>query len=959
MRLCLFLLFMTLVGNIASTHWAFPKSPVVILKADDVVYSDACRRFTDYIEQKKIKAALGVVAKSLNDDSLCTWLRSLATKSNFEIWNHGLIHDCSEHQTSEFEGNPYLAQLHYLRKSQQLFKGKTGITCMTWGAPCNFIDENTARALSEVEDIKIWLFGGKESGKLVLERRGNIEFPTLKPDVASFVEKYNQDKLDQCDYLVFQLHPHSWDAANFAEFQKVIDYLLQKQVVFMTPAEYYRSVTEIIRVDHTDGSDHLLRAAITRANAQKGKHTIIMVSPGTYTLTGTSNDDANVGGDLDMDADIDIEGTDASKTIIDGNGIDRIFHILGGKVSISGITVRHGKAVNGGGIRIDGGTVRINHCTLTQNTTVKAGERLDTGGGGIYVGNANVSISHCIITQNTGDSDFRVYGGGIYVTNSHSSKMIDIYDNRIEANTANTQVSGRGAGGGIALKNARRVILENNLIAHNRASIKGSGLFFTGKPDPKHPMTTTCTLIRNTIAANNPGKEGEGIYAWDQVSLTLTRNLISGHTVGISVNDPTQSTIEADTNLFHNTNDPIKGKNAIITDPLLDAEFKPTADLPVRDIGCVPVEITEKPLIAFDKSTFYFGVVKGDKPEPERYSHYQTGTQECCIDNRGTGTLNWTAQTAEKWIRLSQWKGNGGDQVKISVNPIALAPGTHTGKISITDPHAVNSPQYVTVHLAVYAPERTTPPLGALDKPANGTSGITGTITLTGWALDDIGVKKVEIRCDQENPAPPVLMGNAAFIAGIRPDIEQTYPALPLHDKAGWEYSLLTNLLPRGGNGTYSLRAVAVDKEGKRTTLGTQTITCDNAHGNQPFGMIETPLPDEIIFGKHYTNWGWALIPQPNQLPTDGSAIHVMIDGTDFGRPHYNINRPDIERLFPGYANTNGAVGYFLLDTTRLSDGRHLMQWMVTDSAGNPTIIASRYFRVKNKSQFGLDFAEK
>jgi hypothetical protein len=58
--------------------------------------------------------------------------------------------------------------------------------------------------------------------------------------------------------------------------------------------------------------------------------------------------------------------------------------------------------------------------------------------------------------------------------------------------------------------------------------------------------------------------------------------------------------------------------------------------------------------------------------------------------------------------------------------------------------------------------------------------------------------------------------------------------------------------------------------------------------------------------------------------------------------------RPDIASLFPGYANSGGAVGHFALDTTTLSNGVHTIAWVVVDSGGNASGIGSRYFTVAN-----------
>jgi hypothetical protein len=66
------------------------------------------------------------------------------------------------------------------------------------------------------------------------------------------------------------------------------------------------------------------------------------------------------------------------------------------------------------------------------------------------------------------------------------------------------------------------------------------------------------------------------------------------------------------------------------------------------------------------------------------------------------------------------------------------------------------------------------------------------------------------------------------------------------------------------------------------------------------------------------------------------------------GNPVYNQYRQDIANLFPGYNNSNGAVGYFYLDTTQYEDGVHTIQWTAADDAGNSDGIGSRYFMIRN-----------
>ncbi|HLP47137.1 MAG TPA: hypothetical protein VK469_14385, partial [Candidatus Kapabacteria bacterium] len=130
--------------------------------------------------------------------------------------------------------------------------------------------------------------------------------------------------------------------------------------------------------------------------------------------------------------------------------------------------------------------------------------------------------------------------------------------------------------------------------------------------------------------------------------------------------------------------------------------------------------------------------------------------------------------------------------------------------------------------------------------------------------------------------------------------------------------------------------------------LGSKTITIDNDHAVKPFGAIDTPIQGGTASGKKFINNGWVITPQPNMIPEDGSTIDVVIDGVVKGHPKYNIYRWDIAWFFPRYANSDGAAGYYYIDTTKLKNGLHTIAWLVTDSAGNSDGIGSRYFTVQN-----------
>jgi hypothetical protein len=309
----------------------------------------------------------------------------------------------------------------------------------------------------------------------------------------------------------------------------------------------------------------------------------------------------------------------------------------------------------------------------------------------------------------------------------------------------------------------------------------------------------------------------------------------------------------------------------------------------------------------------------------------------------GCSTLSWSTLGA-----TSVTLDGGAVGAREATGTCPSATTTHTLVAAGTGGPATRR---LTVRVVSTAAEMTVP-FGSFDTPASGTTGVTGAIPVTGWALDDVRVRKVEIyrsplAGEPTSPNGKVYIGDTTFVPGARPDVEGAFANFPFAARAGWGYMLLTNFLPAGGNGTTTLHAYASDDDGHSTLLGSKAITCSNATATKPFGTIDTPGQGETVSGT-VVDFGWALTPQPAAIPTDGSTITVYVDGAPAGHPTYNQYRSDIATLFPGYANTGGAVGYFVLDTTALTNGVHTIAWSVTDNQGRADGIGSRYFWVGN-----------
>jgi hypothetical protein len=326
----------------------------------------------------------------------------------------------------------------------------------------------------------------------------------------------------------------------------------------------------------------------------------------------------------------------------------------------------------------------------------------------------------------------------------------------------------------------------------------------------------------------------------------------------------------------------------------------------------------------------------------------------------GGGTA-WTAVSNQPWLQVTGGAGStaGTFTAQVLSGSVPAGSTSLSATLTVVAKNAVNSTISVPVTLQVTA--ASSAPFGSFDSPAAGAS-VEGAIAVTGWALDDTGVSRVEIWRDKvAGETTPgfagggprngrVFIADAFFVNGARPDIEAIYPAVPYGYRAGWGYLLLTQGLWNQGNGSYTLYAFAFDQDGLSATLGSKVITGNNATAIKPFGAIDTPAYGQTVSASLW-NFGWALTPNATPPCTIGpSGVQVAIDSGPLMPVSYGDLRPDIAAAFPGFTNTNGASGAYYLDTTTLTNGTHQIGWFVTDNCGRSEGIGSRFFTVLNGS---------
>jgi uncharacterized repeat protein (TIGR01451 family)/CSLREA domain-containing protein len=335
----------------------------------------------------------------------------------------------------------------------------------------------------------------------------------------------------------------------------------------LLPTAHAASFTVDVTYDENDGSctdgDCSLRDAIIIANGN-GEADVITLGAGTYELSITGTlENAAATGDLDVTAPLTITGLGPAQTIIDANGIDRVFELRSsaGTVVISGVTVFNGNVTggSGGGIYCDNADLHLVNTAVASNAT-------SGYGGGVFVtGGSQLTLVGGQIVSNTGKR-----GGGLRVY-SPGSAFTQTGDSLIAYNV----VSGTGydgSGGGVYVSNSARAALAGARILSNTAGGYGGGVFagagsvvtldggqiisnaaFYGGGVSVDSSGTAFTQTGDSLIAYNAAVYGGGVYArqWGRATFVggrILSNTASNNGGGLRLDASYVALIDAQVN---------------------------------------------------------------------------------------------------------------------------------------------------------------------------------------------------------------------------------------------------------------------------------------------------------------------------------------------------------------------------------------------------------------------------
>lgn len=252
-------------------------------------------------------------------------------------------------------------------------------------------------------------------------------------------------------------------------------------------------------------------------------------------------------------------------------------------------------------------------------------------------------------------------------------------------------------------------------------------------------------------------------------------------------------------------------------------------------------------------------------------------------------------------------------------------------------------------------------PFGHLNGLCCGQNAGGGMLPITGWALDDDGIARVEMFVDG------VLYGVADY-GQNNPPVELLFPGYPDGAQAGFGIHLDST---RYDNDLHTFTARVTSNSGEQVFLNPVVIQVNNVTSTlKPFGAITRPNPSAEFFGtcdlfdptpRLSVIEGWALDLGIEVGDTGVKYVELLVNGALWANTLtdcfyddywggltncYGLQSLDIEQMMPTVANSPHARWRFVLDVGLMieglgySQGAHTLTIRAGDYEGNFANIA-------------------
>jgi CSLREA domain-containing protein len=602
--------------------------------------------------------------------------------------------------------------------------------------------------------------------------------------------------------------------------------------------------------DHDDSTctaaDCTLREAIVHSNAGD----VVSIPAGTYTLSL---------GELTVSHNLTINGAGASSVKIDGANASRVLEVaLGDSLTLSGVTIQHGKPPNvnpirGGGIRVLG-NLTLRNSTLTLNQSMDGGALatddnaasatldhvnvINNGTAGIGgAGGIEQNLGSLTITSSLLSNNHSSYGGAGSLSSPNAGDRTVITDTTVSGNSVSDSTF-RAEGGGFTVDGSGTVTITRTKFTGNTAQAAGA-LYAAGIPK----MTVTdSTLSGNhavAVSGNSNSENGsggafieDGAGKFHFVRTTISGNTADQHGGGIfSIGGSPDFTVSNSTIANNKAGG---GGGGVRYDSVAHVSFSNTtiagnSGATGGQVGLCDAAPTQNPCTPH--VSFKATIVSGGKPVNCAVAGGSTSSGGSNIDSGKTCAFSSAGDKSNTNPKLGPLASNGGltqTEALLTGSPAinAVVSGCPP---PTTDQRGVHRPQGSRCDIGSYELKPPSKgckdrirPKSKIDKSQSGLQG--GVLTLHGTASDKgCKGKKGHVAKVTVTIARHITVDQCKFLLAdghsfgpVRACDGRPPFVFKAHGKAKWSLKLAVTL-PKGN---YTIRSLAVDKAGNRERVG-------------------------------------------------------------------------------------------------------------------------------------------
>jgi copper chaperone CopZ len=232
------------------------------------------------------------------------------------------------------------------------------------------------------------------------------------------------------------------------------------------------------------------------------------------------------------------------------------------------------------------------------------------------------------------------------------------------------------------------------------------------------------------------------------------------------------------------------------------------------------------------------------------------------------------------------------------------------------------------------------PSIVCIDTPTSNYKSSGNTLNVSGWSLDESGVKQVQVSVDNGT-------AKNADIGEARLDVDMVYPGYTGGKNSGYSTSLDISALSIGAH-TVTVNSTGNDGVVTSKSVNIYKVPVGSSNMTQ-YVDIDTPSNNSYILSDDTLNvGGWSLNGYGVQ------KVQVYVDNGSETDATIGVPRLDVDKAFPGYVGgtTSGYNASVKLPT--LSDGVHTIKVVSIGNDGSIATGTANIIKVSEQSMPGM-----